>query len=51
MSHLKNNSFNGLSERIQFDAENGVRNNLTFSIVNKVKDSIYLVKLLVNFNF
>lgn len=43
IGHLKANSFHGLSGRIQFDGKKGLRNNLTFLIVDKIKDSIDLV--------
>lgn len=42
---LADNSFNGLSGHIQFD-KSGLRNNLTFSIVDNIKNSVDLVIIL-----
>ena len=43
ISRLKANSFHGLSGRIQFGENNGLRDNLTFFIVDRNRDSIDLV--------
>ena len=43
INQLKANNFHGLSGRIQLDEKTGLRNNLTFLIVDRIKDSIDLV--------
>ena len=40
---LKSNNLNGLSGNMQFEEKNGLRNNLTISVVDNVRNSIDLV--------
>ena len=41
--YLKISNFNGLSWHIQFDEETGSRTNLSFSLVDKIGNSIDIV--------
>ena len=43
MKQLKKYSFYGLSGNIQFDEKTGLRSNITFSIVDYIKNKIDLV--------
>ncbi len=45
MKLLKSNNLNGLSGNMQFEEKNGLRNNLTISVVDNVRNSIDLVIL------
>ena len=40
INHLKASSFHGSTGRIQFDKQTGLRNNLKFLIVDRIKDVI-----------
>ncbi len=45
MNYLKSNDFIGLSGHIQFSKETGLRSGLKLAIVDKIKNSIDLVKI------
>lgn len=44
MKYLKMSNFNGLSGHIEFDQRTGYRKNVTFSIVDKTKSGVDLVR-------
>ena len=43
MKLLKSTNLNGLSGNVQFEEKNGLRNNLTISVVDNVRNSLDLV--------
>ncbi len=49
MNYLKNNDFIGLTGRIEFNKETNLRSGFELSIVDKIKNLIYLVSFLFFF--
>ena len=51
MKLLKSTNLNGLSGNVQFEEKNGLRNNLTISVVDNVRNSLDLVNSYIFFTY